>query len=178
MRRCGAARPRGFSTIEALVALTLIAVVSLVSWAYTARVTNFSTVALGLLGEHSPTPQGQTARLRTIASEWVQAQLEYARQLGWEGLCVPAQGQTSCTDYVPSTDCTGATAQGAPLSAGPAQPAEFPYGRIVVSWDPHTPSDSAGTQYLQLVEVDVYRTQADCQGQTPFLTGYTSVSIR
>jgi hypothetical protein len=89
------------------------------------------------------------------------AELEYARQLGWEGLCVPAAGQTACTDYVPSTDCTGAAAQGAPLSEGPAQPPELPYGRIVVSWDPHTPSDSTGTQYLQLVEVDVYRTQAD-----------------
>jgi prepilin-type N-terminal cleavage/methylation domain-containing protein len=177
-RSSRAARPRGFSTIEVLVALTLIAVVSLVSWAYTTRVTNFSTVALGLIGEHSPSPDGQTARLRTIAGEWVQAELEYARQLGWEGLCVPAAGQTACTDYVPFTDCTGAAAQGAPLSEGPAQPPELPYGRIVVSWDPHTPSDSTETQYLQLVEVDVYRTQADCQSQTPFLTGYTSVSIR
>jgi len=167
----------GFSTIEVIVALTLIAIVSLVSLAYTANVTSFSAVALGLIGEHSTTPQQQTARLRTIASEWIQAELEYARQLGYEGLCA----SSSCTLYVPSTDCTGGTAQVAPLSEGPAQPTEFPYGRVVVSWDPNTPVDSSttpSTNYLQLVEVDLYRTSADCQNQTPFVTGYTSVGIR
>jgi hypothetical protein len=169
---------RGFSTIEAVVALTLIAIVSLVSWAYSANVTSFSAVALGLIGEHSTTPQQQqTARSRTIASEWIQAELEYARQLGYEGLCT----SSNCTLYVPFTDCTGAAAQGAPLSQGPVQPAEFPYGRVVVSWDPNTPVDSSttpATNYLQLVDVDLYRTQADCQNQTPFVTGYTSVGIR
>jgi hypothetical protein len=168
---------RGFSTIEAVVALTLIAIVSLVSWAYTANVTSFSVVALGLIGEHSTAPQQQTARLRTIASEWIQAELEYARQLGYEGLCA----SSSCTLYVPFTDCTGAAAQGAPLSQGPGQPTEFPYGQVVVSWDPNTPVDASttpSTNYLQLVEVDLYRTQADCQNQTPFVTGYTSVGIR
>ena len=103
--------------------------------------------------------------------------LEYARQLGYEGLCA----SSTCNLYVPFTDCTGAATQGAPLSEGPAQPTEFPYGRVVVSWDPNTPVDSSttpSTNYLQLVEVDLYRTNADCQNQTPFVTGYTSVGIR
>jgi hypothetical protein len=168
---------RGFSTLEVLVALTLIAIVSLVSWASTSRITSFSTVALGLIGAHAPPAQAKPARLHTIATEWIQAQLEFARQLGYEGMCNSA----SCTVYVPSKDCTGAQTQAAPFSEGPPQPAEFPYGRIVVSWDPNTPTDSSttpSTNYLQLVEVDVYRTQADCQNQTPYLTGYTSVGIR
>lgn len=168
---------RGFSTLEVIVALTLIAIVSLVSWASTSRITSFSTVALGLIGAHAPTAQAKPARLHTIATEWIQAQLEFARQLGYEGMCNSA----SCTVYVPSTDCTGAQPQAAPFSEGPAQPAEFPYGRLVVTWDPNTPVDSSttpSTNYLQLVKVDVYRTQADCQSQTPFLTGYTSVGIR
>jgi hypothetical protein len=168
---------RGFSTLEVIVALTLIAIVSLVSWASTSRITSFSTVALGLIGAHAPTAQAKPARLHTIATEWIQAQLEFARQLGYEGMCNSA----SCTVYVPSTDCTGAQPQAAPFSEGPAQPTEFPYGRLVVTWDPNTPVDSSttpSTNYLQLVKVDVYRTQADCQSQTPFLTGYTSVGIR
>ena len=171
------ARPRGFSTIEVVVAATLIAIVSLASWAYTAQVRSFSLFALGLIGEHSSTPQNQTARLRTIASEWMQAELEYIRQLGYEGLCT----STSCTLYVPFTDCTGTTAQGAPLSQGPAQPPEFPYGRIVVTWDPNTPVDTSttpATNYLQVAEVDLYDSQAGCQNQAPFLTGYTSAAIR
>jgi prepilin-type N-terminal cleavage/methylation domain-containing protein len=170
-------RPRGFSIIEVIVALTLIAIVSLVSWAYTAQVRHFSAVALGLIGEHSSTPQNRTARLRTIASEWMQAELEYIRQLGYEGLCTSA----SCTLYVPFTDCTGTAAQGAPLAEGPASPAQFPHGRIVVTWDPNTPVDAStapATNYLQLVEVDLYDSDAGCQNQTPFLTGYTSVAIR
>jgi hypothetical protein len=168
---------RGFSTLEVIIALTLIAIVSLVSWASTSRIISFSTVALGLIGTHAPTAQAKPARLYTIATEWVQAELEYARQLGYEGMCISA----SCTVYVPSTDCTAAQTQGAPFSEGPSQPAEFPFGRIVVSWDPNTPTDASTTpvtSYLQLVEVDVYRTQADCQSQTPYLTGYTSVGIR
>ena len=168
---------RGFSTLEVLVALTLIAIVSLVSWASTSRITSFSTVALGLIGAHGPTVQAKPARLYTIATEWVQAELEYVRQLGYEGMCASA----SCTVYVPFTDCTGAQTQAVPFSEGPPQPVEFPYGRIVVSWDPHTPVDSSttpATNYLQLVEVDVYRTQADCQNQAPYLAGYTSVGIR
>ncbi len=168
---------RGFSTLEVVIALTLIAIVSLVSWASTSRITSFSIVALGLIGGHAPTAQAKPARAYTIATEWVQAELEYARQLGYEGMCASA----SCTVYVPSTDCTGAQTQAAPFSEGPSQPAEFPFGRIVVSWDPNTPTDSSttpSTNYLQLVEVDVYRTQAECQNQTPYLTGYTSVGIR
>jgi hypothetical protein len=168
---------RGFSTLEVLVALTLIAIVSLVSWASTSTITSFSTVALGLIGTHAPTAQEKSARLHTISTEWIQAELEYARQLGYEGMCSSA----NCTVYVPSTDCTGGQAQAAPFSEGPPQPAEFPYGRIVVSWDPNTPVDSGttpATQYLQLIEVDIYRTQADCQNQTPYLTSYTSVGIR
>lgn len=170
-------RPRGFSTIEVVVALTLIAIVSLASWAYTTQVRAFSLVALGLIGERAPTPRTPPARLRTIASEWMQAELEYARQLGYEGLCASA----SCTLYVPFTDCSGTASQGAPLSEGPAQPTEFPYGRIVVTWDANTPVDTSttpATDYLQLVEVDLYDSQAGCKNQTPFQTGYTTVAIR
>ncbi|HLW58327.1 MAG TPA: hypothetical protein VKV57_00210 [bacterium] len=167
----------GFSTLEVLVALSLMAVVSLVSLAYTSSVRTFSTVALGLIGEHSPAGQQMAARLRTVGSEWIQAQMEYARQLGYEGLCA----SSNCTFYTPFTDCSGATPQSPPLSEGPAQPPELPYARIVVTWDPNTPVDSStnpATNYLQLIEVDLYRSQADCQAQTSFMTGYTSVSIR
>ncbi len=41
-----------------------------------------------------------------------------------------------------------------------------------------SPSTTPATDYLQFVEVDVYRTQADCTAGNAYFSGYTTVGIR
>lgn len=176
---------QGLSTVEVLTALVIVAVVTLFSAMASARIVDISAGVLGLIGKYGSAQK--PARLHTIGSMWIQAQLEYARQLGFQGEC----DQSSCTWYLagPSTglspgpyaDCNGTAAAypnasilGA-VAASPSLPADFPYGRLVITWDPNSPHDASNANYLQLLEVDVYRTQVDCANQVPFLTGYTGV---
>ncbi len=176
---------RGLSTIEVLTALVIVGVVTLFSAMASARIVDISAGVLGLIGKYAGAQK--PARLHTIGSMWIQAQLEYARQLGFQGEC----DQSSCTWYLagPSTglspgpyaDCSGTPASYPNASilravaSSPPLPPDFPYGRLVVSWDPNTPHDASNANYLQLLEVDVYRTASDCLAQSAFLTGYTGV---
>lgn len=184
----------GFTSMEVIVAFviivaTLLGSVMASSQLLGAAVSGVSlgpdveTTTLGLIGKQSPGGQ-KTARLQTIASEWTQAQIEYARQLGYQGEC----DQAGCTWYLPgpASDCNGTAATGnatiiAAIGNGPALPADFANARIAVSWDANTPADNStipATNYLQLVEVDLYRTQTDCTNLAAYQTSYTSVSIR
>ncbi len=169
----------GFSMMEVQIAVLLLTVISLASWS-----TINSTLAL--MGSKTSWNGQKTARQWTIASGWVQAELEYTKQLGYGGGCAA----TPCTIWVQmsggniqvSTNSCSTWATGvAPFSYGPALPTpNFPEGRIVITTDPNTPTDPySGASYLQDVEVDVFsRTQSSCSSPAPYMSAYTSVGIR
>lgn len=169
---------RGFSMMEVQVAIVLLTVISLASWS-----TINSTLAL--MGSKTTWSTQKTARQWTVASGWVQAELEYAKQLGYGGGCASAP----CTIWVQmsggsvqvSTNSCSAWATGvAPFSYGPALPTNFPEGRIVITTDPNTPKDPySGLNYLQDIEVDIFsQTQSSCSSPSPYMSAYTSVGIR
>ena len=169
---------RGFSMMEVQVAIVLLTLISLASW---------STInsTLSLMGSRTTWSSQKTARQWTVASGWTQAELEYAKQLGYGGGC----GSPPCTIWVQvsggnvqvSTNGCGTWATGvAPFSYGPALPQNFPQGRIVITTDPNTPTDPyTGANYLQDIEVDIFsQTQSNCASPSPYMSAYTSVGIR
>ncbi len=168
----------GFSMMEVQVAVVLLTIISLASW---------STInkTLALMGSTPSWSSQKTARQWTIASSWVQAELEYAKQLGYAGAC----SAPPCTIWVQmsggniqvSTDNCATWGNVVPFSEGPTLPvADFPQGRIVVTTDPNTPTDPfSGANYLQDIEVDVFnQTQSTCSSPAPYMSAYTSVGIR
>ncbi len=170
---------RGFSMMEVIVAMVLLTVISLASWS-----TINSTLAL--MGSRASWNGQKTARLWTMASGWVQAELEYAKQLGYGGGCASAP----CTIWIQmsggsiqvSTNGCATWATGvAPFSYGPALPTpNFPQGRIVITTDPNAPKDPySGANYLQDIEVDIFsKVQSSCASPSPYTSAYTSVGIR
>jgi hypothetical protein len=164
--------------MEVLVAIVLLTVISLASW---------STInsTLSLMGSKKTWSSQKTVRLWTVASGWVQAELEYAKQLGYGGGCASAP----CTIWVQmsggsiqvSTNGCATWATGvAPFSYGLALPTNFPQGRIVITTDPNTPTDPySGANYLQAIEVDIFsQVQGNCASPSPYMSAYTSVGIR
>jgi prepilin-type N-terminal cleavage/methylation domain-containing protein len=172
-------REGGFSMLEILVAIVLLTVISLASWS-----TINSTLAL--MGSTPSWKSQKTARLWTIAGGWVQAELEYAKQLGYGGAC----GGPPCTIWVQMSgsniqvsadNCATWASSVAPFSGGPALPTpDFPEGRIIITTDPNAPTDPySGSSYLQDIEVDVFsRIQSNCTSPTPYSSAYTAVGIR
>jgi len=179
MDRSAGKSQRGFSVMELQVAILLLAIVSLATWA-----TISSTLAL--MGRGASGSPLKTARLWTVASGWVESELEYAKQLGFGGACA----SPPCTFWIRtvcagcgvevSVNGCGAWATGVvPFSEGPPLPPDFQYGRVVVTTDPNTPTDPiTSASYLQLIEVDIYRGQPDCNAPSSYLLAYTSAGIR
>lgn len=169
----------GFSMMEVQVAIVLLTVISLASWSTINR-------TLSLMGTQPSWSSQKTARMWTIASAWAQAELEYAKQLGYGGGCATPP----CTIWVQmsggnvqvSTDNCATWATGvAPFSEGPALPVpDFPQGRIVITADPNTPTDPySGATYLQDIEVDIFsQTQSSCASPTVYMSAYTAAGIR
>jgi len=165
--------------MEVQVAIVLLTVISLASWS-----TINSTLAL--MGSTPSWSSQKTARVWTMAGGWVQAELEYAKQLGYGGGCA----SPPCTIWVQmsggnlqvsTNNCATWAAGVAPFSEGPALPAtEFPQGRIVITTDPNTPTDPyTGATYLQDIEVDIFnKAQANCASPSPYVAAYTAVGIR
>ena len=168
----------GFSLMEVQVAIVLLTVISLASW-------STITSTLALMGNRQTWSSQKTVREWTMASGWVQAELEYVKQLGYGGGCSSAP----CTIWVQmsggnvqvSTNaCATWASSVAPFSYGPALPSGFPEGRIVITTDANTPTDPyTGASYLQDIEVDVFNTaQSNCNSPSPYLSAYTSAGIR
>lgn len=161
------ARP-GFSLIELLVAALVVVLTLLVSMRSTAGV-------LGLIGkqtaEFNKLPDGKSARLRTVAVGWLQAQLELIKQVGFEGVC--ATTEEECEFWAPRTCAGAASTFPAPLSLGPPAPADFWAARIQIGWDAHSPVVGEEKQ-LRLVEVALFRSTDLCPGK-PFLAMYTTL---
>ena len=165
--------------MEVQVAMVLLTVISLASW---------STInsTLSLMGTKPSWNSQKTARMWTIAGGWAEAELEYAKQLGYGGGC----GSPPCAIWVKmsggtiqvSTDNCATWATGVvPFSEGPVLPVrDFPEGRIVITADPQTPTDPySGATYLQDIEVDIFSTiQSNCASPASYLSVYTSVGIR
>jgi hypothetical protein len=172
-------RQAGFSMLEVQVAVVLLTVISLASW---------STISstLSLMGSRATTAGQKTARKWTVASGWTQAELEYAKQLGYGGGC----GSPPCTIWLQmfggsvqvSTDNCATWATGvAPFSEGPPLPVpQFPQGRVVISTDPNSPTDPySNSPYLQDIEVDIFnQVQSNCASPSPYTSAYTAVGIR
>lgn len=172
---------RGFTNLESLVAMLLVAVALVASLRLTVTV-------IGVIGKRvapGATAADQTpARLRSIAAAWAQSELEFIKQIGDENAC-PATSN-SCGFLFPR-DCAGAAAPPpSPFGVGPEIPAGFWAGRVGVTWDPKSPempdpdnpSPAPPLKLLRLVRVDAYHTQADCQVDRPLVTAYTSLSRR
>lgn len=170
---------RGFSMMEVQVAVVLLTLISLASW---------STInsTLSLMGSKKTWSSQKTARQWTVASGWTQAELEYAKQLGYGGAC----GVPPCTIWVRmsggsvqvSVDvCVSWAASVAPFAFGPVLPQNFSQGRIVVTTDPNSPTDPyTGASYLQDIEVDIFsQAPSNCvTPSAPYMSAYTSVGIR
>jgi hypothetical protein len=186
MRTQAARLERGISTLEVMVALAIVAAVILMSGAASTRLVDMGTSALGML-ERGPAGSQKPARLLTVAAMWARSQMEYARQLGFEGEC----DQASCAWYLagPSSglapgvyaDCWGTSVGSAnpvivqAVASSPGLPPDLPFGRLLIGWDPASPTGPGGAPYLQLVEVDAYRTQADCAAGSAVLRVMTDV---
>jgi hypothetical protein len=164
-RSTGSARNGGYGVIEILVALTLIVVAVVL----TGRVI---ITTLALVGGGTRDYQ-RAARVRTQATEWVQAAAEYTQKLGFAEV-VSRCGASPCV-VPPGDPPVGASA---PFDVGPALPQGFQCGRIRLSdWDGPGGFDPAT---LRLITIELYRGGADCSdlGPTPFATAYTGVAAR
>ncbi|HTD48256.1 MAG TPA: hypothetical protein VK881_13405 [bacterium] len=180
MRR-GRARGRtdgGFSMLEVQVAILILTVISLASWGTISH-------TLALMGSKPQWSSQKTARLWTIASSWTQSELEFAKQLGFGVACASPPCTTWVRTLAPGTvevstdNCATWSSSNPPFSEGPVLPGDFPWGRVVITTDPNTPTDPyTGASYLQVVEVDIFPAQPACGSPTPYLTAYTSVGIR
>jgi Tfp pilus assembly protein PilV len=176
--RAGGRHEGGFSMIEVQMAILILTVISLASWG-----TINSTLAL--MGSKPQWSSQKTARLWTIASSRTQSELENAKQLGFGVACANPPCTTWVRTLTPGTvevstdNCATWSSSNPPFSEGPVLSGDFPWGRIVITTDPNTPTDpTTGASYLQVIEVDIFQTQPACGSPTPYLTAYTSVGIR
>lgn len=161
-------RDRGFSVLEILVAILLVAVVMVASLQLTVAV-------MGILGR-SPAAfarpaDEKAARLRSLAATWGQAELEFVKQVGYEPVC---PSDDVCTFWAPRADCTGSFSSLPFQDVGPALPQDFAAVRLQIRWDPTSPVLD-GERQLRLVRLDLYREAADCLAGLPFLTLYTGL---
>lgn len=152
-------RENGISTLEVLVSLVLIALVVVFTW-------RIIGTTLAMLGSGNRGFQ-KAARVRTQATEWIQAVDEYTRSQGF-GVCATAP----CTFWIPTSP--------GPYAQGPALPVTFPCGRIVIDdWDgPTGPVDPAT---LRLIRIDIYRSITSCSDAgvgTPFLSAQSGIASR
>ncbi len=156
---------KGFSLIEVLIAALILAFVLVASM-------RLNVAVLGLVGRTAP-PQLKPTRLRSTATAWAQAELEFLKQVGFDSACYP--GAPPCNFWSPN-DCTGAV--GTWPSEAPDIPRDpngnpiFYAAHLAVEFDATGPPDN-----LLLVRAEVYRNPAECAGQ-PFFVAYTSVSRR
>lgn len=148
----------GFSTLEVLVAILLVALV-VVS---TGRVI---VTTIALIGRGTVSDQ-QGARSRSQASAWIQAVTEYTRKVGFEALQAECPS-VPCQITVPSS--TGA------YQEAPALPRGFQCGRVRLSrWDGSAVSEVA-PENLRLITVEIY--EQSCV-DSPSLAAHTAIARR
>lgn len=162
-------RAQGFTILEVLVAVVLVAVTLLASLRLVVAV-------MGIIGRnpaaYANPSEERTARARIEAAAWAQAQLELVKQIGFEPFCPP--GTESCEFWSPQT-CAGSTSEFPFQDVGPGPPQGFWATRLEFTWAPNSPVLD-GEQQLRLVRLDVFREQEDCTSpEAPFLTLFTAL---
>jgi len=156
---------KGFSLIEILIAALILAFVLVVSL-------RLNVAVLGMVGRTAP-PELKPTRLRSTATAWAQAELEFLKQVGFDSACYP--GTPPCNFWSPN-DCAGIT------STWPSEAPDIPRdsngnpifyaAHLAVEFDATGPPND-----LLLVRAELYRDPAECGGQ-PFLVAYTSLAGR
>jgi prepilin-type N-terminal cleavage/methylation domain-containing protein len=154
-------RDRGFTIVEIIVAMVLVSIVLMASVQL--------TIAMLRIVGRTGSPEERPARLRSVATAWAQAELEFIQQIGFYTACPSAL--PSCSFWSPR-DCTGYPAVFPDPYAGdgPKPPEAFYAVHIVVDYDPTGPPDD-----LRLVKVELYRSPPECKSGTPFLEASTSL---
>lgn len=156
----------GFTVAEVLVALTVIAFVLVAT-------VQLSVSTLRLIGRRDSDYQ-KGARSRSEAVAWIQAATEYTQKLGFDTL-TPACSSFPCSFWIPPTISSAP----APYNQGPALPAAFVCGRVLLSdWDGSGPLTIA---QLRLLTVEVYSVRTLCSDSgvgSPFLGAQSAMASR
>jgi type II secretory pathway pseudopilin PulG len=168
---------RGLSMLEVVVSITLVVIVLLASVGLVTR-----TVAQ--VGYARTEQADRAARAKTVASQWLQAQVEYMRSLGFRKLLNIFLDPSAPTTWVPadvaytrSPDGTVVfreITQGSGRALGETPlPRDFEHGRVTIMVE--AVEQVGGTNYLVSVlrvEVELFRASGDT---VPFVVGKTSV---
>ncbi|MCL6554069.1 MAG: prepilin-type N-terminal cleavage/methylation domain-containing protein [Firmicutes bacterium] len=169
---------RGFTLIEVVIAMLLLGIVALGSGSVVR--------SLGLLGrsQFSTGRHERPARLRTLAMEYIQAEMEYLQNRDYYVL----RDATACNP--PGAPTPIAAARRVPASYlnanEPRLPAPFAAADIVITTDPTitAPASAPLDCRPRIVTVTVYLAAGDMPatpggaGGTPFVRGATARSWR
>lgn len=171
---------RGLSMLEVVVAVTLIVIVLLASVGLVTR-------TAAQVGYARTDHAERAARAKTVASQWLQAEMEYMRSLGFRKLLniyldpnSPTTwdppdvayyrcGFAVCRDITATSRATGGT----PLPRGADGTPPFERGRVAIMVE--TVEHVEGTNYLVSVlrvQVELFRGSGDA---APFVVSATSL---
>lgn len=166
---------RGLSMLEVVVSITLVVIVLLASVGLVTR-----TVAQ--VGYARTEQADRAARAKTVASQWLQAQVEYMRSLGFRKLLNIFLDPNAPTTWVPADVAYSSgggvvyrdifQTSGRALGETPL-PRDFERGRVTIMVE--AVEQVGGTNYLVSVlrvEVELFRGSTDA---VPFVVGKTSV---
>jgi hypothetical protein len=166
----------GISIIEILISVLLISAVVVANGALIR--------SLGLLGITQSTPNRfeRPARLRTVAMEYIQAELEYLRNRPYEAFNLTAPCAVGFTNLpqrpgLGSPGIPGTVPANGYLPGEPPLPGPFAAAQIAVASEPITGVAPFGCPPRQ-VSVAVYLTAADVASGVVFARGVTAVSPR
>jgi len=153
----------GFSTLEVLIALVLVAMAVL----FTGRVI---VATLAVIGRGNTFQGEKPARSRSEAVVWTQAVTEYTRKVGLVTLTTPP---SSCCSFWISASSADPPYNG---SGSPVLPAGFRCGHVALaSWEGIDPNA------VRLVTIEIYRVKATCADggpEQPFIAIQTSIAAR
>lgn len=166
----------GLGIVEIMISILLISAVV---------VANSSLIrSLGLLGVTQSTPSRfeRPARLRTLAIEFIQAELEYLRNRAYETFnptapCAIGFINVPQRSGAVSPGLTGVVPADGYLPGEPQLPSSFAAARIDIADEPITGTAPNGCPPRR-VSVTVFLTASDLTGGTEFIRGVTAVAPR
>lgn len=161
-------RQSGLTMLEILIALLLLSTVVLAN--------GVLVRAMGLLGtaQFSGSRYERPARLRTLAMEFVQAEMEYLRNRSYDELRDPA----ACPSTVPMPLRPSGSGPGGQVPADgylpgePRLPSIFAAARILITDEPIVGA-APDNCYPRRISVSVYLQPADVTAGVVFLRGET-----
>jgi hypothetical protein len=164
--------------LEVVVAVTLVVIVLLASVALVTR-----TVAQ--VGYARTEHAERAARAKTVASQWLQAEMEYMRSLGFRQLLNIFLDPSSPTRWNPPdvayvrcgfAVCRDVTATSRAIGGTPL-PRDFERGRVMIMVEAvervqHSPGARAARVSVLRVQVELFRASGD---DVPFVMSATSL---